>query len=460
MKLNTKSVNAERTHEGASASILTPEQQLSRSVMACMLWEDSFYENGVDVATRITELVKKVPPEFAAACAYHARTKMKLRHMPLLIVREMARIDTHKGLVARLLPDVIQRPDEITEFLSIYWKDKRQPLSAQVKKGLAAAFRRFDAYQFKKYDRDTQVKLRDALFLCHSKPTDAPGDKYTRAERKAGGERVLSSDEKMYQEIIARDLAQIDTWETRLSGGEKKETAFADLMASKKLGALAFLRNLRNMQEASMDKAVVKAYAESLKLDRVLPFRFIAAARAVPTWEDIIEPMMLKCLEGHEKLWGKTALLVDVSSSMNCSISSKSDLSRVDAAYALGILLREVCEDIDIFTFSDGLAGIAPRRGFALRDAMHNSQRHNGTFLGRAVEVANRKKFDRIIVITDEQTADSVASPHGLGYIINVAAYKNGVGYEKWTHINGWSEAVIDFIFELERQEQSEQKAA
>ena len=40
-------------------------------------------------------------------------------------------------------------------------------------------------------------------------------------------------------------------------------------------------------------------------------------------------------------------------------------------------------------------------RGIALRDALHASQPHNGTYLGRALEKL-REKYDRIIVITDE----------------------------------------------------------
>jgi len=31
-----------------------------------------------------------------------------------------------------------------------------------------------------------------------------------------------------------------------------------------------------------------------------------------------------------------------------------------------------------------------------------------------------------------------------------VASYKNGVGYGKWTHIDGWSVSVIDYIRTLE----------
>jgi len=93
---------------------------------------------------------------------------------------------------------------------------------------------------------------------------------------------------------------------------------------------------------------------------------------------------------------------------------------------------------------------VPPRRGFALRDALHASQPHNGTYLGRALEKI-REKYDRIIVITDEQTHDRVPGPQGRGYVINVASNKNGVGYGAWIHIDGWSEAVVEYIRALEQ---------
>jgi 60 kDa SS-A/Ro ribonucleoprotein len=30
--------------------------------------------------------------------------------------------------------------------------------------------------------------------------------------------------------------------------------------------------------------------------------------------------------------------------------------------------------------------------------------------------------------------------------MVNVAAFKNGVGYGPWVHIDGWSEAIVDYI--------------
>ena len=42
-----------RTHEDAPARSVSPELQLRRSVLACLLWEKQFYEDGVEIAGRI-----------------------------------------------------------------------------------------------------------------------------------------------------------------------------------------------------------------------------------------------------------------------------------------------------------------------------------------------------------------------------------------------------------------------
>ncbi len=419
-----------RTHEGGPARQINPETQLRRSVLACMLWEDQFYEDGVAIAGRIAELVPKVDAAKVAALAVEARESMKLRHAPLLLVREMARHKTHRALVAETLSRVIQRADELSEFVAIYWKDGRAPLSGQVKKGLAAAFPKFDEYALAKYDRAGVVRLRDVLFLCHAKPLD---------EAQA----------EVWKRLIANELAAPDTWEVALSGGADKRESFERLLTERKLNALALLRNLRNMKDAGVSEKLVLLALREMKTARVLPFRFIAAARYAPQWEEALEKAMFSAVAGREKLKGKTVLLVDVSGSMNVALSQRSEMHRTDAAYGLAVLLREIGEEVSVYSFSDRLVRVPSRRGFALRDAINTSQTHNGTYLGRAIGELD-EAYDRLIVITDEQAHDAVPAPRGKGYVINVASYKNGVGYGKWTHIDGWSESVIEYIRELE----------
>jgi hypothetical protein len=429
-RMNTLKLNipwtGQRTHEGAPAHHVSDEMQLRRSVLACMLWEDQFYEDGVAIAGRIRELVSKVPAEQVAALAVEAREKMKLRHAPLMLVREMARLATHRALVAQTLVQVIQRADELSEFVAMYWGEGRQPLSGQVKKGLAAAFHKFDEYALAKYNRDAAVKLRDVLFLCHAKP-------------------VTLAQAELWKRLASGELATPDTWEVALSSGADKREAWVRLLSERKLGALALLRNLRNMADASVDEQLIRTALGDMKTERVLPFRFIAAARYAQQWEAELEQAMFRSLEGQVKLPGRTVLLVDVSGSMDVQLSRRSEMRRNDAAYGLAVLLREIAESVSIYSFSDGLVRVPARRGFALRDAIHASQPHAGTYLGRALGEL-KEDYDRLIVITDEQSHDVVPNPRARGYMLNVASYKNGVGYGSWVHIDGWSDAVIEYI--------------
>jgi 60 kDa SS-A/Ro ribonucleoprotein len=429
-----------RTHEGARAAKITPEQALRRSVLSCMLWEDEFYEDGEQIAGRIRLLVPFVAAEKVAALAVEARERMKLRHAPLLLVREMARHASHRALVGETLARIIQRADELAEFVAIYWAGGRQPLSAQVKKGLAEAFSKFDEYALAKYDRAGAVRLRDVLFLSHARPVD---------EAQAA----------LWKRLADNELATPDTWEVALSaagrGDSSKRAVWERLLAERKLGALALLRNLRNLHEAGVAEELVLGALATAKTDRVLPFRFLAAARNAPQWEDALEHAMFRALDGRgTRLAGHTVLLVDVSGSMEVNLSRRSEMRRSDAAYGLAILLREIAEKVSIYTFSEHAQLVPSRRGMALRDALDHSQPHGATYLGRAlVSVENhwRTGYDRLVVITDEQAHDHVGAVQGKGYVINVASNRNGVGYGEWTHIDGWSEAVVDYIAELER---------
>ena len=418
------------THEGAVAQHINSELQLRRSVMACLLWESQFYEDGQSIADRIALTISKVTAEKVAGIAIEAREKMKLRHVPLLIVREMARLESHKGLVSETLARVIQRPDELTEFLAIYWKDGKQPLSAQVKRGLAGAFDKFNEYQLAKYNREGSVKLKDVLFLCHAKAKD-------------------SDQEVLWKHLIAGELQVPDTWEVALSSGTDKKATWERLLSENKLGGLALLRNLRNMKQANVDEATIFSALDKMKTDRILPFRFISAAKYAPQWEAQLEPAMLKCLEGKEKLPGKTALVVDGSGSMfGAPISAKSEIDRFEAAAALSILAREICQNCMIIIFSTNAYLVPSRRGFALRDVLNSKAERGGTNTQNAIMGAAQEGYDRIIIITDEQSHQSISNPliGTKGYVINVASYQNGIGYGQWTHIDGWSEAVLDYI--------------
>lgn len=438
MKTNVKSKSTAFTHEGAPAIPSNAYTELRRAVLACLLWEDSFYETGVSIADRIKGLVKHVPADKVAALAVEARTKFHLRHVPLLLAREMAR---GKGnVVGRTISDVIQRADELSEFLSIYWAEKREPLSKQVKVGLAHAFQKFGPYALAKYKGDDQkVKLRDVLFLSHAKPKD---------EAQAA----------VWKKLVDGTLESPDTWEVALSGGADKKETFERLIREGKLGYMALLRNLRKMLEVGVDETLVRAAISAGAMgSKALPFRFIAAARAAPRFEPQLDAAMALAVSEMPKLPGTTVVLIDVSGSMDATLSGKSEMNRIDAACGLAIMARELCGECRVFAFSTSIAEIPARRGMGLADAIKNSMPHGGTHLGGAVNHINANvKYDRLIVVTDEQSHDVVNPPTGKGYMVNVASYQNGIGYGPWTRLDGFSEAILTYIQEAENANDSQ----
>jgi hypothetical protein len=421
------------THEGAPARHINPVAELRRLTLSALLFEDTFYEKGSKQAEQVARLVKEGPHRAILDLAIECRQKMYLRHMPLFLIRELARCTGCGPYVAEALPQIIQRPDELTEYLALYWKEKKQPLSAGSKRGLAEAFKRFDAETLAKYDRDHAVKLRDVLRMVHAKPIDT--------EQSA-----------TWKKLIKGDLESPDTWEVALSSGADKRQTFERLLKERKLGGLAFLRNLRNMIGANVDADLIRDRFNG-GFGKVLPFRFVAALRYAPQFVRELDGAMQRSMQGMERLTGKTGILVDVSGSMDVPLSAKSEMHRVDVASGLAVLISGIAEHARVFTFSDRIVEVPPYAGLALVDTISRSQPHSSTYLGRAVEVLSREQLDRLIVITDEQSHDKVPNPATRGYLINVASYKNGVGYGPWVHIDGWSERVVDFIQQYERQE-------
>ncbi len=432
-KSSFSSTNAEAipvTFEGAPA-VAVPDAyvELRRSVLSCLLWEDEFYESGESIAARIQRLAAKVETGELAELAVEARTVHHLRHVPLLLLVELARRGGR--IVSETIKRTLLRADEPAEFLTLYWKDGKRPLSKQVKIGLAAALRKFDAYQLAKYNRDGKVRLRDVLFMTHAKPAD-------------------DAQAQLWKQLAENTLPTPDTWEVELSAGKDKRETFTRLLQEKKLGYLALLRNLRNMTDAGVDERLIReALLARQGAQRVLPFRYIAAARACPRLEPAIDGALLASLAEARPLPGRTIVLVDVSGSMDSKLSARSDLTRMDAAAALASLIQG---DVRVFSFSNNVVEVPPRRGMAGVDAVIRSQYHGGTELARAVAEINKLPHDRLIVITDEQADDGLVPPPTapLAYMINVASYRYGVGYGKWTHLDGFSEGVIRWIHTFE----------
>src|SRR5690606_33793730 len=160
-----------------------------------------------------------------------------------------------------------------------------------------------------------------------------------------------------YKRIANDALPPADTWEVALSTGQNKREAWERLLVTHRLPDGALLKNLRNMREAGVDRSLILHGLDNMRGKRLLPIDFLRAAKAAPEWEEQLERTMYRVLANRPKLHGRTLLIVDVSGSMSSPLSSKSEFTRMDAACAMAILARELCEDIEVYTTAgnDGL---------------------------------------------------------------------------------------------------------
>ena len=151
MKTNKKS--PVYTHEGAKSTALPPKEVLRRLSLACMLWEDTFYVDGLKAVELIQAICKRLSANDIIDVAVEAHSKGMLRHLPLKLLVESFQRPIQRPFevpLPQIIEQLCNRPDQMTELLSLYWKDGKKPLKCALKRGLARAFKKFDAYQLPK----------------------------------------------------------------------------------------------------------------------------------------------------------------------------------------------------------------------------------------------------------------------------------------------------------------------
>jgi 60 kDa SS-A/Ro ribonucleoprotein len=497
-------------HEGTPAYTLSPEMELYTAVVTWSL-NDSFYEKDENRLLRLRQLMVRCDPVFVGKLAVYARTKMYMRSAPLVLVTELARIHRGDDLVARVTDHVINRADEITELLACYTQlnerqgtKKLNRLSKQLQKGLSAAFNKFDEYQFAKYNRPADIKLRDALFLVHPKAKD-------------------ELQQLLFNKIAGDTLQTPCTWETELSAlgrlnfdsDEAKATAFKakweELIDSNKLGYMATLRNLRNMQQAGVSYnhiykvCTFLSSAVQVAKAKQFPFRFLSAYREIMNTENrsTIHSMLQKVgnalfnnqgytgeiLQALEQAVQASAanikgfdhntrvlLACDVSGSMQKPVSAKSKVLLYDVGLMLAMLLQSRCKNVQVGMFGDTWKTITVPRHNIL-DNVQTFYRREGK-VGYATngylvikDLLNRRiVMDKVMLFTDCQLWNNTlgdesiqvlwaqykkqVAPGAKLYLFDLQGYGQAplqVMHHQVYLLAGWSDKIFEVLEALDR---------
>ncbi|MDX2306154.1 MAG: TROVE domain-containing protein [Microscillaceae bacterium] len=492
MRFNTsiKKSSKIKNYEGADAFALDPKLALYTLVVTSAL-NNKFYEKTSDQIQRLRDLIAKNDPHFVAKLAVYSREKMYLRSIPLVLTVELAKIHNGDDLLSRLVNRVIQRADEITELLAYYQLanerisiKKLNKLSKQLQRGLALAFNKFDAYQFAKYNRQTEVKLKDALFLVHPKAKD-------------------ENQQQIFNQIVNDSLEIPYTWEVELSalGQQKFDSAneqktaikakWEELISSGKLGYMALLRNLRNILQADVDRKFLNVVVQRLgnarevARSKQLPFRFLSAFRELQTVKSTATSLILNALEkaiqaSAHNLQGfdeKTRILIacDTSGSMCTPISPRSTVQYYDIGLVLGMLLQSRSKSVMTGIFGDTWKVINLPQAQILSnvDKLRNRMGEvgystNGYLVIRDL-VRRKVVMDKVMIFTDMQLWDSRGNQNSLAsewqeyrqiapkaklYIFDLAGYGQAPLNLKGDHvylIAGWSEKIFEVLDAIEK---------
>ncbi|TCD12637.1 TROVE domain-containing protein [Pedobacter frigidisoli] len=476
-------------HENAKAYTMTPELELYAAVVTTGL-NDSFYESGNTRLNRIKELIAKCDPTFVARLAIYARTEMNLRSVPMVLSVELAKRISGDSIVSKTVSKVVLRADEITELLAYYQianerkgTKKLNKLSKQIQKGLVDSFNRFDEYQFAKYNRNTDVKLKDALFLVHPKAKDG-------------------LQQEIFNKIASDNLTTPYTWETELSelGKTKFENEHAKsfaftrkweaLIESKKVGYMALMRNLRNILDANVSARHIEMVCSYLSNEKAvlnskqLPFRFLSAYRELKSAKSSFTSVILGALEDAVMCSAKnikgfgfdTSVVIacDVSGSMQKPVSAKSTVLLYDIGLMLAMLMQSQCKNVTTGMFGDSYKVINMPKRNVLANVMEYYRREGE--VGYATNgylviddlLRRRAVVDKVMIFTDTQmwdnsyTDNSFAkswksykniAPNAKLYLFNLAGYKTlpiDVRQNDVYLLAGWSDKIFDILSGME----------
>lgn len=399
----TQNTPMKHSANGNLQYVKTDKTSLIEIATATLYGKDTFYNSSDELFSRfkknLSSLVSQSELDFIANVALFARKHMDLRTYPIVLViefaAELARKKKHYVNMRKLVCDVITRCDELTELysyaLKVFGTKNNIPLA--IKKGVADAFNKFDAYQFAKYNGGNKsLKFKDLLRIVHPKPLN---------EEKS----------KIFSDIMNDSLSTPYTWETELSSnGQKhvaeqksKATIWKELLSSNKLGYMALLKNLRNIEE-TCDSELVKMAAlaisnkNSVLKSKQLPMSFLQAYDNISTTvlRSAISSAIRHSSANIPNMGANILVVVDNSGSMSGTPIKLASLfaSMIKAGHkdskVTGVVFANRAE---YFEFDEDFEKNS--------NLIRNCRVGRGTEFSSVVHLIGNKKYDAVFILSD-----------------------------------------------------------
>lgn len=454
-KFNTTTTNKTTNKSGNPAYKMKDKEKLVTQVLSSFFNESKYYgDNSADMEKTIERVVKK-DPQFIANLAVYARREFHMRSVSHVLVAYLAHAVEGKPYTRKAVKAVSLRGDDVTEIMSFYLNKFGKPVPNALKKGIADVLQGFDEFTLAKYKGNSkQVKMRDLFCLCRPKPAN-------------------KEQSDLWKRVLEQNLRTPMTWETVLSVKGNNKESWEKLIEKNAIGYMAALRNLRNIlkaQPSNLNKIIDKIQdPEAVKKSKQLPFRYLSAYKEVKdmcstnVYNALEKAVNLAC-ENVPRLDGTTVIAVDVSGSMDCEISKKSDVTCGEIAVMLGLIANKVCENSYFYIFDTDTHNAPWTKNAPVLETVTHLRRYlgGGTDMSSPFErmIKDNIKADRVIILSDNECN------RGRKPVQRIAnKYRKHSGQDIWVHaidlqgygtqqftgkktnvIAGWSEKVFDFI--------------
>ncbi|MDX2550598.1 TROVE domain-containing protein [Streptomyces stelliscabiei] len=436
-----------RTHQGGAAYARTPKMELFLLAVANMVGHHTFYEDAAARDERYEQLVRTLAvsdPEWTLGLLGWLRTEAHMRTASLVGAAEFVRARLEAGAVGfsrQAVSVVLQRADEPGELLA-YWTSRHgRGIPQPLKRGIADAARRlYTGRALLKYDTASRpYRFGDVVELTHPSPDPRrpwQGDLFKYAiDRRHHPDRALPpSGETLlaaHRELLAVPVEERRALVTAPGGDERLSAAgmtwesvagwlqgpldaavWEALIPS--MGAMALVRNLRNLDQAGVSDRVAAEVAariscpDEVRRSRQFPFRYLAAHRNAPSrrWEKALETALGHSLANVPELPGRTLILVDRSGSMFDQPSERTQLNRADSAAIFGTALAQRAARADLVEFGSDSRRVELVPGEPVLRVLDRFHDLGGTNTALALR-RHYDRHDRVVVVTDEQAGPS-----------------------------------------------------
>ena len=482
------------THEGGRGFAPDRESELFLMAATYLAGEDSFYERAEQREARFVDLVHRVVatnPDFVRRLAPYLRSELKIRSASIVLAAEYVAARGERG--RPVIDSVLQRGDEPAEMIG-YWHSRHgRKLPMAVKRGVAdAAVRLYNERSALRYDgRGRGVRMADVIELTHPKPCDAKQsalfkwllDRRHRDDAVAGPAvlPMLAASEALAAVPVEERRAALDqrgpavlaeagtSWE-RLSGwlpGGMDAAAWESVIPS--MGVMALIRNLRNFDEQGISRAAVETVlgritdADEVAKARLFPYQVWAAYKHAPSddWKRALGTTLELTTKNIPAL-DRTLVVIDMSGSMQASVSNRSTMSRVEVAAVMAAVTAKRSTNADVVIFGHTNRAVKLRNGASVLSSVDRLVKMIGAVghatYGHSAIAAhfNRRKHDRVVLFTDDQMHDAGSvdiSAVPLIYTVDLAGYRPrsmpSGGRGRYS-LAGFSDATFSLMHTLE----------